>query len=175
MKTLRSIGVAESYPDREEARHASLETRAGPVEVVASGDHLVGIRLGARAARAPGRDPLLDEALAQLRAYFAGRLTTFDLPLRLEVPRFTGSVLRALDGIPYGATSTYGRLAALAGRPGAARAAGQAVGANPLPVVLPCHRVLAGDGSLGGFGAGLSWKRFLLTLEGVATPTATRA
>ncbi len=158
-----------------EKRHACLETRAGPLQVTAAGDHIVEIRLGGRAPRTPGRDSLLAEALEQLRAYFAGRRTSFDLPLRLEVLPFTGAILQALDAIPFGSTTTYGRLAALVGRPRAARAVGQAVGANPLPIVIPCHRVLAGDGSLGGFGGGLPWKRFLLKLEGIATATAIRA
>ncbi|MGQ0613299.1 MAG: methylated-DNA--[protein]-cysteine S-methyltransferase [Planctomycetaceae bacterium] len=174
-KTLRSMRAGESYPGVREERHVCLETRAGPVQVTAAGDHVVAIRLGGRAPRTPGRDALLGEALEQLRAYFAGRRTSFDLPLRLEVPRFTGAVLRALDGIPFGSTTSYGRLASLVSRPRAARAVGQSLGANPLPIVIPCHRVLAGDGSLGGFGGGLPWKRFLLRLEGIEPATASRA
>jgi len=113
-------------------------------------------------------DPLLREAAALLVAYFAGERVAFDLPLD---PRGVGpfglKVLRACARIPHGATSTYGELARAAGSPGGARAVGQALGRNPLPVVIPCHRVIGADGRLVGFGAGLAVKRRLLALEGI--------
>jgi methylated-DNA-[protein]-cysteine S-methyltransferase len=105
------------------------------------------------------------EAIRQLREYFAGRRTTFDLPLEAAGTPFQRAVWRALGDIPYGTTISYGELARRVGNPKASRAVGSANGANPLPIVIPCHRVIAGDGSLGGFGGGLPAKQSLLALE----------
>lgn len=121
-----------------------------------------------RRLRDPGRRSALDREVArQLEQYFAGRRDAFELPVALELPRFTTKVLRAVGRIPYGAARSYGEIARAVGQPRAARAVGQAVGANPLPLLIPCHRVLAARGRLGGFGCGLKWKRFLLELEGI--------
>lgn len=106
------------------------------------------------------------EAVRQLREYFAGRRTQFDLPLAPEGTEFQRSVWRRLQEIPYGQTISYGELAKRVGNPKASRAVGSANGKNPLPIVIPCHRVIAGDGGLGGFGGGLSVKEKLLALEG---------
>jgi methylated-DNA-[protein]-cysteine S-methyltransferase len=111
-------------------------------------------------------DALLVEARAQLAAYFAGRLRAFDLPLAPRGTPFQRDVWRALAAVPYGATTTYGALAATLGRPTAARAVGAANGANPLPVVVPCHRVVGADGSLTGYLGGVPLQRALLVLEG---------
>ncbi|MER6396806.1 methylated-DNA--[protein]-cysteine S-methyltransferase [Kitasatospora sp. NPDC001603] len=109
----------------------------------------------------------LVEPVAQLTAYFAGERTAFDLPLAPVGTDFRRSVWAALDDIPYGETVTYGRLAELAGAsPNAVRAVGGAVGANPLLIVRPCHRVIGASGSLTGFAAGVDRKRWLLELEG---------
>ena len=105
------------------------------------------------------------EAADQLTEYFAGCRTEFDLPLAPRGTPFQLSVWQALGDIPFGATTSYGKLAALLGRPAAARAVGAANGANPLAIVVPCHRVIGADGSLTGFGGGLSIKQHLLTLE----------
>ncbi len=105
------------------------------------------------------------EAMRQLRKYFAGRRTGFDLPLAPEGTAFQRAVWRQLQDIPYGETISYGELARRVGNPKASRAVGSANGANPLPIVIPCHRVIAGDGTLGGFGGGLPTKQTLLTLE----------
>ena len=105
------------------------------------------------------------EAIRQLREYFAGRRVNFDLPLAPEGTAFQRAVWRGLQEIPYGTTISYGELARRVGNPKASRAVGSANGANPLPIVIPCHRVIAGDGSLGGFGGGLSTKQSLLALE----------
>jgi len=105
------------------------------------------------------------EAIRQLREYFAGKRATFDLPLAPEGTAFQRGVWRQLQEIPYGETISYGELARRVGNPKAARAVGSANGANPLPIVIPCHRVIAGDGSLGGFGGGLPTKQTLLNLE----------
>lgn len=105
-------------------------------------------------------------AMRQLDEYFEGRRRSFSLPLSPEGTPFQLAVWRALADIPYGETITYGELARRVGRPAAFRAVGQANGANPLPIVYPCHRVVAAGG-LGGYGGGLDVKRRLLALEGV--------
>lgn len=109
--------------------------------------------------------PVLRRAVRQIEEYFAGKRTAFDLPLDLRGSQFQIAVWRSLGDIPYGGTISYGRQAALIGRPKAARAAGGANGRNPVPIVLPCHRVLGADGSLAGFGGGLDLKLKLLRLE----------
>lgn len=103
----------------------------------------------------------------QLRGYVRGKRRVFDLPLALDVPPFCARVLAEVEGIPWGETRSYGEVAIRVGSPGAARAVGQAMGANPLPIVIPCHRVIAAGGLIGGFGGGLGWKRWLLEREGV--------
>jgi len=105
------------------------------------------------------------EAVRQLRAYFESDLRTFDLVLSPEGTSFQLAVWRALRGIPYGETISYGELAKRVGSPRASRAVGAANGRNPLPIVIPCHRVIGGDGSLTGYGGGLRIKRALLDLE----------
>ncbi|MGW7353923.1 methylated-DNA--[protein]-cysteine S-methyltransferase [Streptomyces sp. NPDC054784] len=112
-------------------------------------------------------DTAFAAATEQFDAYFAGELKEFDLRLATSGSDFRERVWAALDEIPYGATVTYGRLAAMAGvDPRAVRAVGGAVGANPLTVVHPCHRVIGANGSLTGYAGGLDRKRRLLTLEG---------
>ena len=107
------------------------------------------------------------ETAHQLTEYFEGARTDFDLVLDVRGTAFQIAVWRSLLTIPYGQTRTYGEIAGAVGRPGGARAVGQALGQNPLPIVLPCHRVLARDG-MGGFGGGLPTKMRLLAIEGVA-------
>ena len=112
-----------------------------------------------------GDNAILDEARAQLDGYFAGMRRSFDLPLGPRGTSFQCTVWRALADIPYGTTISYAQLATRVGKASATRAVGAANGRNPLPIVLPCHRVVGSDGSLTGFGGGLPTKRFLLTLE----------
>lgn len=107
-----------------------------------------------------------DDCIAQLDAYFAGELTRFDLPLVYTGTDFQQQVMQALQAIPYGQTCSYGELAKKLGREGAARAVGAANRRNPLPIVVPCHRVIGASGALTGFSGGLDKKRKLLTLEG---------
>jgi methylated-DNA-[protein]-cysteine S-methyltransferase len=107
----------------------------------------------------------LHEARAQLTAYFDGRLTRFDLPLAPQGTQFQQQVWLELLRIPYGETATYGDIARHIGDASATRAVGAANGRNPLPIVVPCHRVIGADGSLTGFGGGLPVKRFLLDHE----------
>jgi methylated-DNA-[protein]-cysteine S-methyltransferase len=118
-----------------------------------------------------GSSRVLDEAAGQLEAYFDGDLVTFDLPLELQGTEFNRRCWLALASIPYGQTVSYGEQARRLGLGNdAARAVGAANGRNPLPIVLPCHRVIGADGSLIGFGGGLHVKRFLLEHEGALLP-----
>lgn len=109
----------------------------------------------------------IEEAARQLREYFAGQRTGFELPLAPEGTAFQKRVWRKLQDIPYGETISYGELARRAGNPKASRAVGAANGANPIPIVIPCHRVIGANGKLTGFGGGLPIKEALLTLERV--------
>ncbi|MGH9748277.1 MAG: methylated-DNA--[protein]-cysteine S-methyltransferase [Candidatus Acidiferrales bacterium] len=115
---------------------------------------------GWREDRAP-----FDETIRQLGAYFEGRLRDFNLPLSLEGTEFQLRVWHALCEIPYGETISYGQLAHRLGNPKGARAVGLANGSNPIPIVVPCHRVIGSNGSLVGYGGGLSNKKALLALE----------
>lgn len=108
---------------------------------------------------------LLGECVKQLDAYFAGKLTEFDLPLVYSGTDFQQQVMHALRDIPYGETCSYGELAKKLGRAGAARAVGSANRRNPLPIIVPCHRVIAANGDLTGFSGGLDIKRKLLAIE----------
>src|ERR1700722_11830006 len=127
----------------------------------------------------------LRETIRQLRAFFAGQLQEFDLPLAPEGPAFHQRVWRELCNIPYGETISYGELARRIGSPNASRAVGRANGANPIPIVIPCHRVIGSNGKLTGYGGGLPRKEFLLALEhkqmllplaaSAARPTTSRA
>ncbi|MCS7179519.1 MAG: methylated-DNA--[protein]-cysteine S-methyltransferase [Anaerolineae bacterium] len=116
----------------------------------------------------PEENPaVLAEVIAQLREYFSRLRREFDLSLDLRGTPFQRRVWEELGRIPYGQTVSYGELARRMGQPGAARAVGQAVGANPIPIIVPCHRVVGADGSLVGYGGGLEIKSALLRLEGV--------
>ena len=122
-------------------------------------------RLSPRIMRAPMRT---DEARRELDEYFEGHRRRFELPIDWGLVRgFAGNVLRATARIPFGAVSSYRQVATEAGSPNAYRAAGNALGSNPIPIVVPCHRVLHAGGGLGGYTGGLERKRFLLRLEGV--------
>jgi len=112
-------------------------------------------------------DPVLREAQRQLRAYFSKELRQFHLPLDCRGTAFQKRVWQALQTIPYGQTRSYQQIAGQVGTPRASRAAGAACGANPVAIIVPCHRVLASDGTLCGFGGGLPVKRLLLDLESV--------
>ena len=151
--------------------YARMSSPFGPLLLAASAKGLVwiGFARGPRARRAapdwvhaPGR---LAGARRQLAAYFAGRRRRFSMPLAPAGTPFQQRVWRALLRVPYGATITYTELARRAGRPGAVRAAGAANGANPLSVVVPCHRVVGRDGALTGYGGGLAVKAGLIALE----------
>lgn len=155
-----------------------LPTPLGPMLAAADASGAL-VRLSFRDG-AYARDPLaglgattpaperLARVAEQLDAYFRGELREFDLPLAPRGTPFQQRVWDELRRVPYGGTVTYRELAARVGRPAAARAAGRANATNPLPVVIPCHRVVGVDGSLTGYAGGIHFKRALLTLEGAA-------
>jgi methylated-DNA-[protein]-cysteine S-methyltransferase len=159
--------------------YATVDSPLGPLLVAATPRGLVRLSYGAegqvledlagrvspRILEAPAR---LDEVRRELDEYFDGHRSEFDLPIDWSLTRgFTGKVLRATAQIDFGKTSTYAEVAGRAGSPRAVRAAGNALGANPIPVVVPCHRVLRTGGALGGYTGGVERKEFLLRLEGV--------
>jgi len=147
-----------------------VDTPIGPLGLIASESALRSVLFNS-ALEPEGSSPVLAEAERQLDAYFDGDLVTFDLPLELHGTDFDTSCWRALASIPYGQTVSYGEQARRLGLDhAAARAVGAANGRNPLPIVLPCHRVIGADGSLTGFGGGLHVKRFLLEHEGALLP-----
>ena len=149
-----------------------LDSPVGPLLIAGDNDALRFIAFPDKGrARKPepgwteGMHGAVAAAVAQLREYFAGRRKEFDLPLAPEGTAFQRNVWKCLQSIPYGATISYAELARRAGNPKAARAVGSANGRNQIPIVIPCHRVIAADGTLGGFGGGLTVKQQLLDLE----------
>jgi methylated-DNA-[protein]-cysteine S-methyltransferase len=155
----------------------TVDSPVGPLVLAARGDRLVGVRFpdigddGSTTAspldgwaQADGV-AVLEQTAAQLQAYFAGELLDFDLPLQLDGTPFQQRVWALLQQIPYGTTASYGELAQQLGSPGASRAVGLANARNPVPIVVPCHRVIGADGTLTGFGGGLACKRWLLDHE----------
>ncbi len=183
----RTVGLMNSHGQNEQrVVWAVAGSDIGPLLLAATGEGLVNVvfhatdtvrdkaldrlrsRLGAEPVEAPD-SPLLAEAIRQIQAYFAGDRHDFELPLDWSlISGFNRQVLHELaSGVPYGTVVGYGDLAGRVGQPGAAQAVGMAMGANPLPVIVPCHRVVESDGGIGGFGGGLETKRKLLALEGV--------
>ena|ERR1700733_11925111 len=162
--------------------YRSIDTPVGPLLLAATDQGLVRVAYAAedhdrvldqlaakvspRVLRAPGR---LDTVARELDEYFGGRRTSFDLPLDLRLSTgFRREVLAKLPTIAYGSTASYAAMAAAAGHPKAVRAAASACATNPLPVIVPCHRVIRSDGTFGGYVGGEAAKRTLLTLEGAA-------
>ena len=146
----------------------------GRLELVEAGGALVAIRFDARADGSPGHQrggsAVLSRAHRQLTEYFEGTRRVFDLPVRPVGTDFQRRVWEVLATVPWGTTTTYGEIAGRLGLPpGASRAVGAANGANPIPVVLPCHRVIGADGRLTGYAGGLERKALLLRREGVAS------
>jgi methylated-DNA-[protein]-cysteine S-methyltransferase len=144
----------------------SVDTPIGTLLLERNESGLSAVRFAG--AKADCADPLLLEAEAQLDSYFAGELDRFDLPLSLRGTEFQRRVWAAVAAVPYGRTATYSELAAAIGSPRAFRAVGAANGRNPLPVIVPCHRVVGTAGGLTGYGGGLERKRVLLDLEAAA-------
>lgn len=181
LQRLADSAAAEGLLD---VAYANVDSPFGPLLVAATRRGLVRLnlpnydaertleelaaRISPRVLEAPAR---LDEVQRQLDLYFEGRLRKFDLPLDWRLSKdFRLRALRAVARIPYGKTRSYTEVAARAGNERAVRAAGTACGSNPIPIVVPCHRVLRSGGALGGYGGGLPMKEALLRLEGVETP-----
>jgi methylated-DNA-[protein]-cysteine S-methyltransferase len=149
-----------------------IDTPIGPLALTAGPAGLVRIDFGpVPTCSDPGpsgqADAHLEQAAVELEEYFSGSRRTFTVALdRSSRSGFRGEVLEALETVPYGETVTYGELAGMAGRPKASRAAGTAMATNPLPLVVPCHRVIAAGGALGGYGPGPELKAQLLEMEG---------
>lgn len=166
------------------ARHTTVSTTLGELLLVAEGDALAGIYfpqhpyppktedLGERVDEAS--DPFFADVARQLREYLVGEREAFEIPLATSGDAFSEKVWAILREIPYGATTTYGAIAERLGGRGLAQRVGQAVGHNPISIVVPCHRVVGADGSLTGFAGGLSRKRTLLELEEPAEASAAR-
>lgn len=153
-------------------KYCYFESPVGPLLIAGDEDAVQEIRF-AKSGKASrpnagwieSRSSSVAEAIRQLKEYFAGKRIDFDLPLAPEGTEFQKSVWKRLREIPYGKTISYSELAKRVGNPKASRAVGSANGKNPIPIVIPCHRVIAADGTLGGFGGGLPVKRALLSLE----------
>ncbi len=154
-------------------RHDVFDTPLGTFLALAEGEALTDLHRRRGKGDFPVREegcreegfPLFRELRRQLEAYAAGELRAFDLPLAPRGTPFRRAVWEILRGIPYGETLSYGELARRAGRPGAGRAVGGAMGANPILLIQPCHRVIGSDGTLRGFGAGVDLKAALLAFE----------
>lgn len=131
------------------------------------GGYIVSLRFGAFPDPDPAPSILWERARGELAEYFAGKRRTFDLPLKYAGTPFRRAVWEELLKIPYGATRTYGQIAAAIDRPKAFRAVGQACHVNPIVILIPCHRVLGADGALTGFAGGTDTKKTLLALEGL--------
>ncbi|OON81734.1 methylated-DNA--[protein]-cysteine S-methyltransferase [Streptomyces tsukubensis] len=168
----------QSRDPRPRNHHTLLDSPYGELTLVATDGRLSGLYMSPHRHR-PAQETFgerdatpFTEVTAQLRAYFAGELTTFDLPLHLEGTPFQRKVWELLTRIPYGETRSYGDLARELGNAGASRAVGLANGRNPVSVIVPCHRVVGADGSLTGYGGGVERKRALLAFErqGAASP-----
>lgn len=146
-----------------------IDTPIGKLRLVSNGDALLRVEFQGQHSSdgVPGEDPVLDQARRQLEEYFAGRRRHFDLPLGAGGTAFQQAVWSSLQSIPYGELRSYRDIAETLGKPKAVRAVGAANGRNPLPIVVPCHRVVGSNGKLTGFAGGLDCKRRLLALEGI--------
>jgi methylated-DNA-[protein]-cysteine S-methyltransferase len=153
----------------EETASKVIKTPFGKLDTAASKDGLVELTLGHKLDRGFGHREVLDRLEMDLARYFKGEPVEFD-EIKLDLFKYTDferDVLHATRGIPYGKTASYRDIAEKIGRPKAFRAVGNALNKNRTAIVVPCHRVISSDGGLGGFGAGMEWKKRLLRLEGV--------
>lgn len=151
----------------------TVDSPIGPLTLTASDGSLTGLHMHEQRHAPPKSDTWVRDAwfapvTEQLDAYFAGDLTDFDIPLRMEGTEFQRRVWAGLREIPYGVTVSYGELAGRVGSPGASRAVGLANGRNPIAIVVPCHRVIGADGRLTGYGGGIDRKIWLLDRERAA-------
>lgn len=167
------MGDRSQHAGESASSHFTYRTPFGSVTIQVSDDAVERVAFGKVALAGPERPTeLSNRAANQLQEYFAGKRRVFDLPLHLQGTPFQMAVWEALQRIPYGQTRTYGQVAASIGHPGASRAVGQANNRNPLPIFVPCHRVIAADGSLAGYAFGVKTKKFLLDLEASHAGTA---
>jgi methylated-DNA-[protein]-cysteine S-methyltransferase len=146
---------------------ATIESPIGPLTIMGDEEGLQSVLFGARAQDSCLGGGIVSEAIVQLHAYFEGKLTRFDLPLNPEGTPFQKEVWRELLKVLYGTVITYGELAKRIGRPNASRAVGAANGANPIPIIIPCHRVIGSSGKLTGYAGGIHIKEALLKIESV--------
>ncbi|MFI1457951.1 methylated-DNA--[protein]-cysteine S-methyltransferase [Streptomyces roseus] len=155
-------------------QHTIVDSPYGPLTLVATDKVLSGLYMSAQrhrpaeesfGARVAATEEPFPEVVRQLAAYFAGELTEFDVPVRLEGTAFQRSVWDQLVRIPYGRTWSYGELAARLGKPNASRAVGLANGRNPVSIIVPCHRVIGASGGMTGYGGGVERKVRLLAFE----------
>jgi methylated-DNA-[protein]-cysteine S-methyltransferase len=148
---------------------ATYKSPIGTLTLVSDGKAITHLEFENNKYPAPkyprGSDKIIEQAKKELDAYFAGRLKDFKVPVRPQGTPFQEAAWRALTKIPYGVTRSYGEQARAIGKPKAVRAIGAANGRNPIPIIIPCHRVIGADGSLTGFGGGMETKQFLLELE----------
>lgn len=143
-----------------------VDSPIGPLTLISEGDALTAIRFGAESGISPNeQSEILDCAAQQLEEYFSGRRRAFSVSIRPSGTPFQLSVWQALAGIPYGETVCYADIAVSIGNPKACRAVGMANNRNPLPIIVPCHRVVGKDGKLVGYAGGLETKEWLLKLE----------
>jgi len=176
-------GVGSASRPAGSVYYAAMRTPVGPVLAASTDAGLVRVsfrqkessfvaeleqRLGANAVRSPRK---LAPVVAQIKGYFAGRRRTFDVPVDLRrLTPFQRRVLAAARRVPGGRVVSYGEIARRIGKPRASRAVGQALGRNPVPIIIPCHRVISGGGGLGGYTGGLDIKKKLLAIEGLLPP-----
>lgn len=152
-----------------ESEYCLLESPNGWLRIEANEDGITRISLSDESAQhtALTGNPLLKKCSMELSEYFQGTRRSFTVPLDLSGTEFQLSVWRSLARIPYGTTTTYGHIARGSGKIKAYQAVGQIVGSNPIPIILPCHRVMGSDGNLTGFGWGTAWKIWLLRHENI--------
>jgi methylated-DNA-[protein]-cysteine S-methyltransferase len=148
----------------------TIDSPLGPVTLEAVDGVLSSLKIGVRSEDSSPLQPVLTRAAAQLQEYFAGVRTSFDLPLSAGGTDFQDDIWQTLLEIPYGTTLTYEQLGEASGHPGKARAVGGAVGKNPIPIIIPCHRVMGSTGAITGYsgGDGIPTKKALLDLEGIS-------
>ncbi len=152
----------------------TIPSPVGMLQLIATHKHLIWLSCETRSLTAIGgiplqrddKHPILRQTVRELQEYFDGTRTRFSVPVQLAGTAFQETVWEALQSIPYGHTCSYADLARMIGKPSAFRAVGSANGCNPIAIIVPCHRVIAADHSLGGYGGGLEVKQQLLELEG---------
>ena len=158
--------------------YTMMDSPIGELTLIGDGAALTGLYMERRQALDAGwvrDDAALAEARRQMEAYFAGELTTFEVPLAPRGTAFQEKVWQALRTIPYGTTASYRDIAIQVGNPTAVRAVGAANGRNPISIIVPCHRVIGANGSLTGYGGGMERKRWLLDLEARVLAGSTQA